>query len=174
MRISLMAAIAACVLESGCVNASPNAPPSAPPARCEIRLSTWCIQEGAYEITRRLASDSVHDRFWFLRGRFKPESVLVVLEPNGCKNGLSDKVDLAEFEHQIEWQGRTWDRFKVRLKSDGSCDLTVLLPPDEGDSMEWAFTEGVPLIRPCKDTSCDDVGLVQIKPALAKLRQESR
>ncbi|SOO19074.1 exported hypothetical protein [Xanthomonas citri pv. fuscans] len=85
------------LLGSGFVTASPTTQaPAAPPSRCEIRLSAWCIAEGAYEINRQLANDSVHDRVWSMRGRSKPASKVIVLEPNGCKSGPSDTLELFE------------------------------------------------------------------------------
>lgn len=157
--------ICICILGNGCVAASPPSDvPSAPPWKCEIRLSAWCIAEGAYEITRELASDSVNDRVWVLRGRFRPESKLIILEPNGCKSGFSDVLELSGFERGIDWKGRSWDRLQVRLKSNGSCDLTILLPPYAADSMEWAFTEGIALVRPCRDDFCVGVSVAELRP----------
>jgi hypothetical protein len=78
-----------------------------------------------------------------------------------------------KFDKAIEWNGRSWDRLLVRLKSDTSCDLTILLPPEDGDSMEWAFTSGLPLVRPCKDDACNSEGLSQIKPELLAMRHKS-
>lgn len=169
MKRLLLIASAICFFGNACVAASPPVrAPSAPPLRCEIRLSTWCIAEGAYEITRQLASDGVHDRVWSMRGRFRPESKLVVLEPNGCRSGFSDAQELLRFEQDIAWQERSWDRLLVRLKSDGSCDLAVLLPPYDGDTMEWAFSEGLPMVRPCKDNACESAGLAELRPQFEK------
>lgn len=139
---------------------------AAPPARCEIRLSTWCIAEGAHEVTRQLADDGIHDRVWTLRGRFRPASTVVIFEPNGCKAGDSDVTELKAVDRGVAWQGRAWHRLHVALKSDGSCTLSILLPPDEGDPMEWAFTSGLPLVRACKDDACEGEGLGQLKPQL--------
>lgn len=164
MKLLLPIASAICILANGCAAASPPTGRSAAPSvRCELRLSAWCIEEGAYEITRQLADDSIHDRFWLLRGRFRPESKLVILEPNGCRTGFSDALKLLKFEHGVHWKSRSWDRLQARLKSDGTCDLTILLSPYDGDQMEWAFTEGVSLVRPCKDDVCAGAGLVQLK-----------
>lgn len=140
---------------------------AAPPARCEIRLSAWCIAEGAHEVTRQLADDRIHDRVWTLRGRFRPESTVVIFEPNGCKAGYSDVTELKAVDPGVEWRGRAWHRLHVALKSDGTCTLSILLPPDEGDSMEWAFTSGLPLVRACKDDACEGEGLGQLKSRLA-------
>lgn len=173
MKLLLPIASAICFLGNGCAAASPpSLSPSAPPWRCEIRLSTWCIAEGAYEITRQLASDSVHARVWSMRGRFRPESKLIVLEPNGCRSGFSDALELLKFERGVRWENRSWDRLQARIKSDGSCDLTVLLPPYDGDPMEWAFTSGLPQVRPCKDEACESTGLAELRPQFEKQFRE--
>lgn len=164
MKLLLLVASAICFIGNGYVAASPpGGVAPAPARRCEIRSSAWCIAEGAYEISRQLASDSIHDRVWSMRGRFRPESKLVILEPNGCRSGFSNVLELSRFERDIEWQDRSWDRMLVRLKSDGSCDLTVLLPPYDGDPMEWAFADGLLLVRPCKDEVCESAGLAQLR-----------
>lgn len=172
MKLLLLIASTICLLGNGCAAiARPSGAASAPPRKCEIRLSAWCIAEGAYEINRRLANDSVHDRIWSLRGRFRPASKLVIFEPNGCKNGFSDALELLSFESGISWQDRSWDRLKVRLKSDGSCDLTILLPPDSSDPMEWAFSNGLLLVRPCNDEACKSAGLAQLRPQFEQRRK---
>lgn len=165
MKLLLLIAGALSIPGNGCAATPPPIQAaSAPPWKCELRLSSWCIAEGAYEITRQLANDGVHDRVWSMRGRFKPESKLVILEPNGCNSGFSDDLKLLKFERGVQWENRSWDRLRARLKSDGSCDLTVLLPPYDGDPLEWAFTSGLPLVRPCKDEACESAGLTELKP----------
>lgn len=161
------------LLGSGFATASPTTlAPAAPPSRCEIRLSAWCIAEGAYEINRQLANDSVHDRVWSMRGRSKPASKVIVLEPNGCKSGPSDALELLEFEQGVAWQNDSWDRIQVKLKSDGSCDLTILLPPYDGDPLEWAFSSGLPLIRPCNDEKCIGAGIGELRSQFEKRYRE--
>lgn len=146
---------------------------AAPPIRCEIGLGAWCITEGAYEINRRLAQDSVNDRVWTLRGPFNPESSLVILEPNGCRQGKSDSQSLISFQHEYKWKGKSWDRAQLRLKSDGSCDLIVLFPAYSSDPMAWAFPEGFRRIRPCGDDSCSTGSLTTISNEIS-VRYQSR
>jgi hypothetical protein len=173
MKRSLLIAGVFCFLCTGYAHASPRAgAAAAPEVRCEIRLSAWCIEQGAYEITRTLARDSVHDRVWSLNGQFRPRSKLIILEPNGCKSGFSNALALLKYEHDIEWHSQSWDGIIVRLKSDGSCDLTILFPLYESDPMEWAFTSGLPLVRPCKDNVCDSAGLVQLKAQIEQKFKE--
>lgn len=162
-------------MASSCAVASENlAAPAAPPLVCELRLSTWCIAEGAYEITRRLAQDSVNDRIWMLRGRFKADSRLVILEPNGCKKGFSDELGLLGFDKGINWENSTWDQVKVRLKSDASCDLTILIPPYNGDPMDWAFSNGLTLVRPCKDSNCTGKSAGELRPQFVQRYQQGK
>lgn len=142
---------------TGCICgaiALPVAANAAPPIECELRHGAWCITDGAYEIYRRLVQDSVYDRVWTLRGQFRSESKLVILEPNGCTDGESDVQSLVGFQHRYEWSGRNWDRAQIRLKSNGTCDLTVLFPASSGDPLEWAMPQGFRLIRPCTDEAC--------------------
>lgn len=135
---------------------------AAPPIVCELQLGAWCITQGAYEIDRRLAQDAVHDRVWTLRGQFRPESKLVILEPYGCFGGKSDTQSLVGFQHGYEWNGGTWDGAQLRLKSNGTCDLTVLFPAYSGDAMEWAMPQGFDLIRACGDEACSRGDLTAI------------
>ncbi len=140
--------------------------PAAPPRQCEIKQAVWCIQQGATEIVDRLAEDSVHDRVWTLSDSLRPESKLVVLEPNGCRAGHSDTLDLVSYESDFTWGGRSWNRLRARLKKDGTCDLEVLIPPSpyDGDPMEWAFSTGLILVRSCLDDACTGPNLAELKP----------
>lgn len=176
MRSAASVLLFALFLLSACASAAPpTKAPAAPPRRCEIRLSAWCIAEGAYEITRQLANDSVHDRVWSMRGRFRPESNLVILEPNGCRSGFSDALELLKFERGVQWENRSWDRLQARLKSDGSCDLTVLLPPMTAIQWSGRSQMGLLLVRPCKDDACESAGLAELRPQFEKqFRAERR
>ncbi len=149
---------------SGCASATPVQGLAAPPRQCEIKQMAWCIQEGAFEIIDRIAEDGIHDRVWILRDSFRPESKLVVLEPNGCRTGRSDALSLLSYESGVTWEGRTWERVKARLKTDGTCDLEVLMPPFDGDPMEWAFSSGLILVGSCPDEACRGPNLAQLKP----------
>lgn len=143
--------------------ASQSAPVSAPPSKCEIRFSAWCIAEGAYEISRVLASDGVHDRIWTLSGRFRPDSKLIVFEPNGCNSGYADKAVVLRVEKAFRWQDREWDRISVRLKKDATCDLQILVPVATNDPMEWGYSSGLPLIRTCTKSECPAQNLGDLK-----------
>lgn len=136
---------------------------SAPISKCELRFSAWCITEGAYEISRVLASDGVHDRIWVLRGRFRPDSKLVIFEPNGCNTGYSDQVALLGVDKSLRWQDHEWDRINVRLKHDATCDLQILVPIATNDQMEWGYSEGLPLVRACTKQECPAQSLGDLK-----------
>jgi hypothetical protein len=162
--LSFLLVGASLLASSGCASAAPTQGPAAPPRHCEIKQAVWCIGQEASEIIDRLVEDGIHDRVWILRGSFRPESKLVVLEPNGCRAGHSDTLSLLSYESGVNWEGRSWDRIKARLKKDGSCDLTVLMPPFDGDQMEWAFSTGLVLVKSCPDESCRGPSLSELKP----------
>jgi hypothetical protein len=140
--------------------------PSAPPLICELQMSSWCILEGVYEIDRRLADDSVHDRIWTLRGAFRRSSELIILEPNGCKGGFSDVLELVSYDERVTWQKGLWDRVRFRLKKDGSCDLSLLWPRLNNDPLEWAYSEGLMLVQNCENEKCTGKSLADLKPIL--------
>lgn len=147
---------------------SRSAPISAPPSSCEIKFSAWCIAEGAYKISRVLASDGVHDRVWTLSGRFEPASKLIILEPNGCNVGFSDEAVLLGAKKGVRWHDQQWDRIQVRLKKDGSCDLQILVPPPSNSPMEWAYSSGLPLIRTCTKDQCPARNLGDLKSQIRR------
>ena len=137
----------------------------APRVKCEISNSAWCIAEGADLISRRVASDSQYDRIWTLQGTFRPSSQLLVFEPNGCRSNFSDVIEFVSYEPNYAWQHKKWDRLQIRLNSKGSCDLEILLTPDTNDPLEWAFSEGLGLIRACASPGeCTGVSIAQLKP----------
>lgn len=131
-------------------------PPSAPSRECDIRLPVWCILQGVDKIELVNEADSSHSDYWILRGSFEPKSQMVILEPSGCRDGLSDTLKPLGFDSGIYWHRKIWDRITVKLKKDGSCNLELLVPPFSNDPMEWAYSNGLMLIRACQDTACGD------------------
>lgn len=81
-----------CCIASAGASGKGGISPSAPPVKCELQLSTWCIASGAYEVSRKLADDSIHESFLYTQRSFFLQSRLVVLEPNGCKQCLSNTM----------------------------------------------------------------------------------
>jgi hypothetical protein len=132
--------------------------PSAPPRKCEIRQAAWCIAQGAWEITDRLIKHDKYDHAWSVRGFYRPKAPLVVLEPSGCRDGFSDSLSAIQFDRRYAWEGKTWNRMIVRLRSDGSCDLEVLIPKYEDDPSAEAFFSGLPLVRHVLQYACFQVG----------------
>lgn len=128
--------------------------PSSPPRICEIRHSAWCIDREVSEIIDKPARYLNYDRAWMLQDDLELESVLVVLEPNGCRSGFSDIFVMSNYEKDFEWDGQRWDRIQVRLKKDGSCDLGVLIAPYEGGDIGWAFSTALILVRNCVNADC--------------------
>lgn len=175
MRAGKILAVPMTLIAGICAGLSFSAAASAAPSiECELRLGAWCITDGAYETDRQLAQDSIHDRVWTLRGQFRPESKLVVLEPNGCGGGHSDIRSLLGFQQGYQWGGRIWDRAQVRLKSDGTCDLTLLFPAYSGDPMEWAMPQGFRLIRSCSDDACAGGALTAISDQILVRHKENK
>jgi hypothetical protein len=123
---------------------SEGARPSAPPRKCEVRQAAWCIFQGAWEITDRMIENDKYDHVWIIRGFFKPKAPLVVMEPNGCRDGLADSVVASEFSDKFSWDGKTWNKMIVRLKRDGSCDLQVLIAKPAVDASADAYFNSLP------------------------------
>jgi hypothetical protein len=107
--------------------------PAAPPRKCEVRQAVWCIYQGAGEITDRLVEHQKYDRVWIVRGFFQPRAPLVVMEPNGCREGLADSATAIRFDSQFVWERKSWNKMTVQVKKDGTCDLDILLPKAQSD-----------------------------------------
>jgi len=131
--------------------------PSSPPLTCEIRQRAWCIVNGTAEITevQPLVSSDPPGRAWTLKDTHFPASTLVILEPTGCRQSLADTLSATGFKHGFTWRDKSWDEVGLRLRSDGSCDLKLLVPPYNEDPLEWAFSQGRLLIWACKDEACN-------------------
>jgi hypothetical protein len=91
---------------------------------------------------------------WMLRDVNFPDSTLGILEPRGCRKALADTMTAVDFVHGVPWRGKTWDQITLRLRSDGSCDLKLLLSPSQSPEREWAFTGGIALLLACTDNPC--------------------
>lgn len=161
----------ATVLVIGCLASAANAseslygtgPPgeeSAPsvPFRCELKRGAWCIRQGSVEITKlqRVSVSEPSGTTWRLRDIHYPSSILVVLEPSACTHGYADTVEARGIEYGVDWDGRRWDKMTVRLRKDGSCDLSILVTPFHDEASEWAFFDGRTFIAGCKDEACLD------------------
>lgn len=128
---------------------------SAPPRECEIRLRAWCIvQENSVISDTGRWAETDADHTWKIHHRDQPQSNLVILEPRGCRTALADTVEPIRFTHGLVWEAATWDEMRVRLKKDGSCDLTLRVPVATGDPLEWPFSTGRVLLVACKDDAC--------------------
>lgn len=155
LRCSLSAAIAAVTL-AACVDwttATTN-PAAAPPRKCEIRLSAWCIYESNITIQHAPASGGEYRSVWTLWGSYWAQHPSVILEPNGCRTGLSNELRLLGFDGAFRWQDKKWNSITVRLKSDGTCDLRLLSPPLADDPDGAAFSANLSLIQACQTDGC--------------------
>lgn len=133
---------------------SADSSPSAPPRVCEVQQKAWCIYQEGVEITDQQITNNSDESIWTMRDVREPKSVLVIFEPSGCRKGFTDTVSALGFSENVQWQGKTWDQMRVRLRTDGSCDLRLLVPPYDGDPLEWAFSTGRALIAACRDEKC--------------------
>ena len=150
--------------------------PAAPPAKCEIAMATWCIREGAYELVSRFSKLKTYRRVWIVRGFSKPAAPLIVLEPYGCREGLSDVSEALDLDQHFSWDRRTWNRIRVKLKRDDSCNLDVLVPKFADDPAGEAFFGGLALVQGCTTTApCDGPGLGYLRGKFEKeWRRSSR
>ncbi|HOY23165.1 MAG TPA: hypothetical protein PK002_08415 [Cellvibrio sp.] len=136
------------LLVSSCVVAAPE-------RLCEIRQSAWCLLEGAEKIIdEKTETDSKYASVWYVSGPLDQNHGFYVLEPNGCRKGLSDSLNLVNYNDQVEWRNQQWRKIIFRLKNDESCDLEVLLPSAEIDKLGEAFSHTFLLIKSCNSNAC--------------------
>lgn len=160
---------------SGALSQTRSAPseaqpaPAAPPAKCEIALTVWCIREGAYEIVSQFSKHNDYRRVWIIRGFFKPSSPLIVLEPYGCRQGLSDQAESLRFDQHFTWDSKQWNRLTVKLKKDDSCNIELLIPPFADDPTGEAFFGGVALVQRCTTATCNGDSLGALRGRFEKL-----
>jgi len=129
---------------------------SMPAPVCEIRQRAWCIIQANSVITDIPAWEPADpDHTWMIHHRKQPDSNLVIFEPRGCRKAPADTVEAIRFLHGVMWEGRSWDEMKVRLRRDGTCDLTLRVPTWSGDPLEWPFAEGRVNLVACKDEACN-------------------
>jgi hypothetical protein len=129
------------------------------PRTCEIRQEAWCIYQDGSEITdlQKIDNKNSNEHIWSMRDINHPYSVIIIFEPDGCRNGFSDKISALGFDENVKWRGRIWDQMRVRLRADGSCDLRLLVPLYNKDPLEWAFSVGRTLIAACADKMCKSI-----------------
>lgn len=129
---------------------------SSPPPECQMRQRAWCVHREGLEISWKALPNSQEEfaYAWSLRDPHYPNSPLIVFEPQGCREALADTVKAVGFEEGVTWEDKKWDQMRVRLRSDGSCDLKLLVPLNKNDPLEWAFSVGRVLIAACKDDAC--------------------
>lgn len=128
--------------------------PSAPPRKCEITVGAWCIFESNITIQHKPSAESGYRSVWTIWGSNWSKQPSIILEPNGCRDGLSDVVRLIEFDGNFPWDGRRWNSILVKLKSDDACNLRLLSPTVEDDPSGAAFSANLSLIRACQTQDC--------------------
>lgn len=135
--------------------------PSSPPLHCVAEHGTWCVLDGALE--RKLAGTSEMSVFR-LSNPSHSDAALIVVAPLSCDRARADQLTFLSFEHGVKQYGQEWERIGVRLRSDGTCDLQILLPPFSSNPFEWAFGSGLQLIRACKSETCEGPPVGLLKP----------
>jgi hypothetical protein len=128
---------------------------SSPPRRCEIRQKAWCIYFSDAAIQDQPATSTGYISTWTVRGSYWRDYPLVIQEPRGCREGLSDTIELRKFDKRFHWQGQGWIRTVVRLMTNGQCDLVLLSPTLTRDPAGSAFFAGLALIQACTTDTCE-------------------
>lgn len=152
---------------SACVAQQPS--PRSAPTVCEVKQAAWCLLLSDARIESvPLESDDFHSA-WFVRGERWAALPAVILEPSGCREGYADTVELRRFEAEFDWEGQTWNRVEVRLKSNGACDLSLLSPTVARDPVGSAFMATMTLVRACYTSDCSGpVVALKIRPLIAR------
>lgn len=143
-----------------------SAPRAAPTVRCEMQMTVWCIREGTQKVISQFSDQGAYRRAWTVSGFFQPKWPLVVLEPQGCRDGLSDTLLVVGFDAGVEWGQNSWNRIRVRLKEDRSCDLELLVPYYSDDASGEAFFGGLALIQACTTSTCTGPSLGSVRGEL--------
>lgn len=128
--------------------------PSAPPRVCEVRQPSWCIYYSDAKIEARKPRSADYARIWTVRGSYWTEYPLLIKEPQGCRNGHSDTLQLVSFEKNFRWDQQLWIKMVVRLMKGGDCDLVLLSPTLSRDPAGSAFFAGLGLIQTCTASDC--------------------
>ena len=136
-----------------------NNAPAAPIRVCEIRQKAWCMYQEDSEITDQPVTErrDAGNHIWSMRSMYHPDDVIMIIEPDGCRNNFANEVRSLGFDENVKWHGRTWDGMRIRLRTDGSCDLQLLVSPYDGNPLEWAFSVGRLLIAACPDDKCTSI-----------------
>jgi len=126
----------------------------APPRECEIRMAAWCIFKSNITIQHKPSSDPAYRSVWTMWGSYWSTQPSVVLEPAGCREGLSDMLRVVNFDGNFQWDNRKWNSIVIQLKSDKTCDLRLLAPTVKDDPGGAAFSANLSLIRACQTQDC--------------------
>lgn len=128
---------------------------AAPKQQCEIRMPVWCIYKDDVVIKNEPGRVPGYRSVWTMWGDYWKEHPAVILEPAGCRVGLSDEIELISIDRRYVWNEEEWNSLVVRLKSDGSCDLRMLSPPKGADPVGAAFSANLSSIQACSTADCE-------------------
>ena len=139
-----------------------QAAPLSPPLHCVTEHGAWCVLDGARE--QQLVGASGTSAFR-LSNPSQSDAALIVISPSSCDRVRADQLSFLSFEHGLKRHGQDWERVGMRLRSDGKCDIQILLPQFSSSPFEWAFSTGLQLIRACKSDTCEGPPVGVLKPA---------
>lgn len=130
------------------------------PEICAVRQPVWCIVGRWTTILLQPLPGEAYGPVWTVTSQPRGDWKIHVLEPLGCRNGLSDTISIVKHDTEFSWHGEAWDNVVVRLKKDGSCDLQLLssahvIESSDSDSM----LNKLELIRACEDKDCHGIDL---------------
>jgi hypothetical protein len=102
-------------------------PPCQP---CEEDRGAWCYFAPHRDMEmQRTHSDE--GATWLLQmPAIHGGATLAIAEPKTCSGAYADTVERLGEERDVYQDGARWDIQIIRLRADGSCDLTLKVPAD--------------------------------------------
>ena len=117
------------------------------PQDCALIRGAFCVQQLGLTIDE--AEASAGHSILTIYGEDWRDKALVVSEPNACRRGLADTIELIE---NSESDGKLL--LRVRLRRDGTCDLRISANNRRTDPLGDGFFAAMTLIRACFEAPC--------------------
>lgn len=125
--------------------------PATPQIHCEIRMRSWCINQGVSQI-------EMHEiqgvRIWALNATYLPQSSFVIIENKDCVLGLADQAKEIQRSKGTDQQGKSYLEISYSIRKDGKCSLSFQFPTPKGDPSDNAYTLMITSIRLCRNELC--------------------
>ena len=137
------------LLFSACsVSSVPPLPVPSAPRTCALVRGAYCIENVGLAISPEQGSGGtnrviIYEQHWQARS-------LVITEPESCERVLSDTVQLLSSRRTNEAL-----EFRVRLATNGSCDLTMTVGNEVVDLAGNGFFTAMTQIRACRTRPCE-------------------